>query len=186
VKESLKAFYGNWASVFFMYVLALGLLVTGWVTRACWPLGVAIGVFTIWDLLWAASSPDRTAQETLDSATRARTYMSYFVAVYGVALGFFFVRLAAGDQKEIIRLVTNAGVPPMLLLMPFALQSTAMLFFPVKLGGDATGVPNAIGLAGKYPTSANLAVLVINVWVEKVSTFTFVYLVAVLVSSFSA
>ena len=174
----MKNFYSHWGSVVAAYLVMLLLLAAGSVTGRMWPLGIAILVFTLWDVLWATSGGlDRTARETLESATRARTYMSYFVAVYGAALAFFLLRLAEGQQKEVLLLIRNAGVPLWLTLLPFALQAVSMLFFPVRLGADTVAGANGVSLATKTPTSANVAVLVITVWVEKVTTFSFVYVV---------
>ena len=176
----MKKFYSQWPPVVLMYVATFVLLVVGSQTGAMWPLWVAIIMFTVWDLVWVCSdAPDRTAEETMESATRARTYMSYFVALYGAGLAYFLLRLGEDQQKQVIELFRQARVPLVLILLPFALQTVSMLFFPIRLGGEATGGANGVGLAAKAPTPANLAVLVVNAWVEKVTTFSLLYVIAI-------
>ena len=177
----MKNFYSDWRPVIAAYVVASLLLALGFVTGAIWPLGVAIVGFALWDLLWVTSdAPDRTAQEAIDSATRARTYMSYFVAVYGAALAFFLLRLGESQQRDLILLARNAGVPLPLILLPFVLQAISMLFLPIRLGEATLKGATGVGLATKTSTASNLAVLVLTVWVEKVSTFCFVYVVVLI------
>lgn len=175
-------FYAGWVPILLAYVIAFALLVVGTITRSICPLYVAIIGFTLWDVLWVVyGAPDRTAQETLDSTTRARTYMSYFVAVYGAGLAYFLLHLAEDQQAKVLQIISNAGVPKALILLPFALQAIAMLFFPICLGKDVIAKSkHADTLAGKTPTDANLAVLVITAWVEKVTTFSFVYVIAMI------
>jgi ketosteroid isomerase-like protein len=172
----LVKFYGHWAPVALVHGLMLVLLVVGTFEHTTWPLYVAIGLFTVWDLAWVGCSPpDRTAQEILETSARARTYTSYFVAVYGAGLAYFLLRMGSQEQTQVFAIVKNAGVPMALLLSPLALPAVAMLFFPIRVGrGDGTG------LAAKAPTAASIAVLLVNAWVEKVATFCFVYTVAMI------
>ena len=180
----MKSFYRQWWSIGLIYLITVALLAIGATTGVLWPLWLATGIFTIWDGLWISSGAwgDRTALEILESSTRARTYMSYFVSIYGAALAYFLLRLGEDQQKEVLALIRNAGVPLVLFVLPFALQSISMLFFPISLGQD-TGSNNVRGLANKVPTAANLAMLVIAAWVEKVTTFCFLYAIIMLGSS---
>ena len=172
----LVKLYSHGAPVVLVHSLIFVLLVVGTIYRVLWPLYAAVAIFTVWDLLWIlCSPPDRNAQEILEASARARTYTSYFVAVYGAALGYFLLRMGSNEQAEVFAIVKNAGVPLWLLLAPFVLPAIAMLFFLIRVGrGDGTN------LAGKNATAANIAHLFINAWTEKVATFGFVYTVAMI------
>jgi ketosteroid isomerase-like protein len=172
----LVSFYQHWAPVTIVHASMLVLLVVGTLLHAIWPLYVAIGVFTLWDLAWIGCiPPDRTAQEVLDTSARARTYTSTFVTVYGAGLAYFLLRMGSEEQAQVFAIVKNAGVPLAFLLAPLVLPAIAMLFFPIRVGrGDG------VNLAAKHPTGANIAHLLINAWTEKVATFCFVYTVAMI------
>jgi putative copper export protein len=136
-----------------------------------WPLVVAIAVFTAWDLLWlGVHDAERNAQEMLDTSTRARTYMSYFVAIYGAGIVFVLPVSDKIDREAVLTALAQSGAPGWLLISPLALCAVAMLFFPIKLG---EGTVDA--LVNRPPTAANVAVVVLNAWIQKVSTFVFVY-----------
>ena len=77
---------GNHISV---HCVAVPFCSPGYGRKQMWPLVVAIAVFTCWDALWIfLHDSERNAQEMLDTSTRARTYMSYFVAIYGAGIVF--------------------------------------------------------------------------------------------------
>jgi hypothetical protein len=176
----MKKLYGSWIFVSLAYAVTLGLLVLGPVLESNCPLWLAIVLFTVWDILWALSSaPDRTAQETLESSTRARTYTSYFIAIYGAGLAYFLLRMGSNEQKQALTLIKNAGVSMPLLLAPLVLPAVALMFFPIRLGSeDCQKNGTMVSLSQRTPTSANLAILTMSAWTQKVATFCFVYEVA--------
>jgi hypothetical protein len=176
----LKKFYGSWISVGVVYIVTLILLVLGPVLGSNCPLWLAIVLFTVWDVVWALSAaPDRTAQETLESSTRARTYTSYFIAIYGAGLAYFLLRMGSNEQKEALTLIKNAGVSMPMLLVPLVLPAVALMFFPIRLGSeDCQKNGSQVNLSQRTPTSANLAILTMSAWTQKVATFCFIYEVA--------
>lgn len=174
----LKNMFKSWWAVSVAYAIALGILIFGPVLGEVRLFWLAVGLFTIWDGLWIFSGTiDRNAQEMLDSSTRARTYMSYFIAIYSAALIFFFFRLPDGEQKTIVDLFSKAEIPIWLLPVPLAMCGMAILFFPIQIGDVISKNLND----GK-PSKANIAVTVINVWVQKVSTFAFIFAILMIFS----
>jgi hypothetical protein len=161
----------SWLAVLLLYVASVSFLFIGSATGAMWPLAAAVIMFTVWDFIWIlCRDGDRNAQEMLDSSTRARTYMSYFVAIYGTGI-FFILRLSSEpDRAAALLLLDKSGVPGWLLIAPFILCAVAMLFFPIKMG-EGTNTP----LAQRQPTDANIAIVILCAWIQKVATYTFVY-----------
>src|SRR5476651_1075869 len=89
----------SWLAVLLLYVASVSFLFIGSATGAMWPLAAAVIMFTVWDFIWIlCRDGDRNAQEMLDSSTRARTYMSYFVAIYGTGI-FFILRLSSEPDR---------------------------------------------------------------------------------------
>lgn len=176
----MEKFYGHWASISLAYVVTLGLLILGPIVGSNCPLWVAIVLFAIWDLLWAFSNvSDRTAQETLESSTRARTYTSYFIAIYGAALAYFLLRMGSDEQKQALKIISQAGISMPLLLAPIVLPAVALMFFPIRLGKEDFVKNGAVtSLSSRAPSTASLAVVTLSAWTQKVATFCFVYDVA--------
>lgn len=172
-RNAAAAFYSHWIPISLAYSFTFILMLFGPLLHSLWPLWLGVALFTVWDLGWIACQPvDRTAQEIMESSARARTYMSYFVAVYGAGLAYFLLRMGSQEQAQVFTIMRGAGVPILLLVSPFALPTVAMLFFLIQLG---TG--SGTTLAQKAPTPANLTVLMVAAWIEKVATFSFVYVV---------
>ena len=170
---------GTWWAITFLYIVSVSLLLAGPLTRRMWPLVVAIAVFTAWDLLWlGVHDADRNAQEMLDSSTRARTYMSYFVAIYGAGIVFVLPVSDKIDREQVLAVLAQSGAPGWLLISPLVLCAVAMLFFPIKMGEGT-----ADALVNRPPTAANVAVVVLNAWIQKVSTFVFVYSLLLIAAS---
>lgn len=162
---------GSWWAITFLYGVSLFLLLAGPLAKQMWPLVVAIAVFTCWDVFWIfVHDSERNAQEMLDTSTRARTYMSYFVAIYGAGIVFVLPVSDKIDREAVLAVLAQSGVPGWLLISPLVLCAVAMLFFPIKLGEGTAGA-----LTNRPPTAANVAIVVLNAWIQKVSTFVFVY-----------
>lgn len=170
---------GTWWAITLLYLVSLFLLLAGPLTKRMWPLVVAVAVFTAWDLLWiAVHDADRNAQEMLDSSTRARTYMSYFVAIYGAGIVFVLPVADKIDRERVLAVLAQSGAPGWLLISPLVLCAVALLFFPIKMGAGT-----ADALVNRRPTAANAAVVVLNAWIQKVSTFIFVYTLLLIAAS---
>jgi len=168
----------SWKPVVSLYVLSIGCLILGPWTGQVWPLIVALVVFTLWDGFWLLTNDDdRNAQEMLDTSTRARTYMSYYIAIYGAAIAFILPLSDSTQRAAALALLTASAVPGWLLIAPLVLCSVAMMFFPIKLGIGA-GTP----LEQRKPTDANVAIVIFNAWTQKAATFIFVYAVLMIVA----
>ncbi len=177
--------FGHWLPVTIAYLFTFGMLCLGLLTASGKPLWITLLFFTIWDALWLIKEvPDRNAQEVLDSSTRARTYMSYFIAVYGAGMLFFLFRIDHAEQLKLIGLIGETGMPLWLPLLPLAICTVAILFFPIQLSCTPKSTSN--DLSKQKPSSANIAVMAINAWTQKVATFTFIYIVLVLSSAIAA
>ncbi|MFZ3201378.1 MAG: nuclear transport factor 2 family protein [Candidatus Acidiferrales bacterium] len=171
--NSISEFYGEGTPLVALYVVSFALMVLGPYLRKLWPLAVAVIIFTAWDLCWVWCDPlDRTAKEILESSARARTYMSYFVAVYGAGLAYFLLRMGSTEQGQVFTIIRNAGVPMWLLIIPFALPTVAMLFIPIQVG-----LGKGRTLDDQTPTKAALTMFLAVGWMEKVATFSFLYAV---------
>lgn len=89
----------------------------------------------------------RNVGDRNESVTRARTYISWFMALYGIVFGLVFS--AASDVRDLFAVaLSNAHVPIWLLALPFALTLICMLFIPIALEGDkedsASGAPRGL------------------------------------------
>lgn len=168
----------SWVPVVALYIVSLVLLVLGPWTGHVWPLILALVIFTVWDVFWLfANDADRNAQEMLDTSTRARTYMSYYIAIYGAAIAFILPLSDTAQRQAALALLTGSGVPGWLMIAPLVLCSVAMMFFPIKLG-VGSGTP----LDQRKPTPANVSIVIFNAWAQKVATFVFVYVVLMIVA----
>ena len=168
----------SWVPVVALYILSLVLLFLGPWTGHVWPLIVALVIFTAWDVFWLfANDADRNAQEMLDTSTRARTYMSYYIAIYGAAIAFILPLSDVAQRQAALALLTGSGVPGWLMIAPLVLCSVAMMFFPIKLGIGA-----GTALDQRKPTAANVSIVIFNAWAQKVATFVFVYVVLMIVA----
>jgi hypothetical protein len=139
-------FSGPW--IILMYLIAGAGLAISIVTGKLWGAGVALVLLTIWDIVWLFAIEavrDRDPKEMNESATRARTYMSYFLAVYGIGFGFFLSANDAG-RKAFLQMCSDSGVPKWVFLVPFAVTGVSMLFIPIKLtrANDATKASRAV------------------------------------------
>lgn len=173
-KSSIDEFlYAHWAPISLSYLAPVVSLVLGIFLRSPVPLYVMVFYFTIWDLYGAVNmAVDRNAQETMESSTRARQYMSHFIILYGAAIAFFVQEAEKDNIGLFLELFDLSGIPVWVVLSPLFLWASAMMFFPITL---ALGSTSDAGLEQCEPTKANLAVFWVNAWAQKVGTFTFVY-----------
>jgi hypothetical protein len=149
-------------------LLSLGMISGGWL----W-FGVGVAFFVLWDLGWLLvdrEARDRSAAEMVNSASRARTYMSWFLGIYGAVLAFFLFQATEDARNSFFVLCAAANINPLIFVLPFALTGLALLFFPIALGkGDGTD------LSTKHPSIANISVVILTAWIQKVTTFAFLY-----------
>jgi hypothetical protein len=134
-----------------------------------------ISLFTIWDIGWLLvdrKARDRSAKDMLDSSTRARTYMSYFMAVYGAVLAFVLFQSTPEQRRTFFQLCHEANIHPFLFGIPFALTGLSLFFFLIALGSG-----NGSDLTSRPPSAANITIVVWAAWAQKTATFTFMYAV---------
>ncbi len=157
------------------YVLTTTFLILGIVNGGHIWLFAALALFTIWDAGWLVveeTARDRSAKDMLESSTRARTYMSYFMTVYGAVLAFVLFQSTPAQRRAFFELSTAANIHPVLFGIPFALTGLSLFFFLIALGsGEGTN------LEGRPPSVANISIVVWAAWAQKVATFTFMYAV---------
>ena len=91
----------------------------------------------VWDWLYLRhpkSFIGRTVDGTNDSVTRARTYISWFIGLYGVIIG---IALTQGDgATRLSEVLENSGTPVWLVALPLILSLVSMLFVPLQLSSD--------------------------------------------------
>ena len=99
---------------------------------------ISLLILLAWDIGFVFSGgafAGRNVGDINDSVTRARTYISWFMALYGIVFGLVFS--AASDVRDLVAAaLSNAHVPIWLLALPFALTLICMLFIPIALEGD--------------------------------------------------
>jgi len=91
----------------------------------------------IWDLLYVfdeGSFHGRSASSTNESVTRARTYISWYIGMYGVIMGLALTRTEGSNMLE--TLLANAQIPNWLVGLPLILSIVSMLFIPIQVGGS--------------------------------------------------
>lgn len=106
-----------------------------------------LAILLIWDMLYMChpeSFKGRTIERTNESVTRARTYISWFIGLYGVVIG---IVLSQGDGAGYLSAaLERSDTPTWLVALPLLLSLVAMLFVPLQLSGkadDAHHKPNA-------------------------------------------
>lgn len=106
-----------------------------------------LAILLIWDVLYIfhpESFTGRTIENTNESVTRARTYISWFIGLYGVVIG---IVLSQGDgTSHLATALERSGTPTWLVALPLLLALVSMLFVPLQLSGksdDAQQRPNA-------------------------------------------
>jgi hypothetical protein len=104
--------------------------------------------------------------------------MSYYIAIYGAGIAYILFTVSSAKREDIAQLLQFAHVPPWLLAVPLVLSGVAILFFPVQLGAHGEG-----DLKERAPSGANLAVVIINAWVQKVATYSFIYTILLVLSA---
>lgn len=175
----MKKFYASAWSISLAYSVAILLLWLGALTHTIYPLYAAVAFFTLWDVMFfLAGRLDRNAQETTESATRARTYVSYLVVLYGGMIIYFIQKLGTTEAEALTNSLQMAGIPLWLVLAPLGLWGVSLLFFPITLGDEHKRALNE-----RNATSANLAVFFICSWSQKVGTYTLVFCLTLLAIS---
>lgn len=152
-----------------MYFSVMLLLCIGVVLRTNLTFFVVAIIFLLWDIAFL-KSPNALAgrnQENILSEIRAMdTYMSYFIAIYGILFGILLA-LDESHQQSLFRLISSSGIPLWLLLTPFVLASVTMLFIPIQLVDEST---NEISTSLRY-------LLFFEAYLEKLAIFGFVHII---------
>jgi len=98
-------------------------------------LTICLLLLLIWDLIYVFhknSFEGRTVQETNDSVTRARTYVSWYLGIYSVVIGLIFT--STSNMLEIFKLVlNNSQISVFFISLPLLISLVSMLFVPISL-----------------------------------------------------
>lgn len=116
----------------------------------------------VWDLLYfrhSESFKGRSIESTNESVTRARTYISWFIGLYGVIIG---IALSQGDAAvHLTSALERAGTPTWLVALPIVLSIVAMLFVPLQLSAES-------GSEAESPNTALRLLFFLVVYLQKV------------------
>jgi len=103
-------------------------------------------ILLVWDFLYYCnpeSFKGRSVTGTNESVTRARTYISWFIGLYGVIIG---IVLSSGDEAGLLAsALENSATPIWLFALPLVLSIVAMLFIPLQVSGlseEQQQIPN--------------------------------------------
>jgi len=150
-----------------LYALSLALLALGPLLRTNWTAAAAVAAFLAWDAAYfraGDSMHGRTVDLALQQAQNMREHLSYFLAFYGVLAGVLFTQPAV-NQARFLAAADRAGIGTPLLVLPFLLASTAILFVPIQPADVDTGQPSA----------ALKALVTASALLQKTSIFLFVH-----------
>ncbi len=151
------------------FVLSLAALLLGGVYETNIFAYLAIMAFFIWDLYYIVR-PDffsgRDANQLISQVITARTYISYFIPIYGIILSLLFT-MKSEQLTAFINMMSRSGIYPALLLAPFLLSAIALLLFPVQMTDRQTN----------EPTKALKALFIMCFFFEKVIVFVFAHIV---------
>jgi len=104
----------------------------------------------VWDLLYVRhpeSFKGRSIESTNESVTRARTYISWFIGLYGVLIG---IGLSQGDAAiQLSAALERSGTPTWVVALPIVLSVVSMLFVPVQLSAESGSEPESPNTALK-------------------------------------
>ncbi len=160
------AIYGSGLALVTMYLLGAGALV-GSYFRLSWPLVVCLLVYAIWDAKFTfqpQAFSGRSVSDINDAVTRSRTYVSWYIAIFGAVLALAF---ADAESREAIKLLLDVtGIAPWLLGAPLVLAIIVMLFIPIRIECTNAG----------QPSSALKWLFAINVFFQKVILLVFGHL----------
>lgn len=102
-------------------------------------LAGALTLFLAWDIIYLRSEAafaGRDVSAINDGVTRARTYISWFIGLYGVLFGLVFTSNA--DARALFQTAMMASnTPYWMIALPLALALLSMLFIPIQLKDHA-------------------------------------------------
>tara|TARA_B100002049_G_C16037766_1_gene357514 strand:+ start:215 stop:694 length:480 start_codon:yes stop_codon:yes gene_type:complete len=101
-------------------------------------LAFGLAALFIWDALYATKDSffsGRTAEATNEAVTRARTYLSWYIGLYGVIIGLAVAR--SEKMGSFIAALDKSGTPIELIGLPLVLSIFSMLFIPIQIGKSA-------------------------------------------------
>ena len=155
-----------------LYLLALALLIVGAHWKVDFTVYLMAALFLVWDLgfiLRKESFVELRTERILSHCRDAETLMSYFIGFYAVVFAVVF------EKTEFLNAYNQANIPSWLVGAPLVLASIPMLFIPVQLGkAGAAAAPGVAGTADEITRSVK-ALLLVNIYFEKLVVFTFVH-----------
>lgn len=145
----------------FAYVLGAVAILAGYFQSYA-PVIAALAFFLAWDIAFVFTQgafSGRTVAGINEGITRARTYVSWFIALYGALIGLAYT---AGDPagSTLLAASTAANVPLWLLASPLAFAFISMLFISISLDLGESESP--------APSPALRSVFCLVIFLEKV------------------
>ena len=135
----------------------------------------AILFFAVIDFGFRQSDPNYEGRDEnflIQQIVQTRSYLSYFLPIYGVTFGILLSDKQRFDFFE--GLIKKSHLNLFMVLLPFILSILVMLFFPVRVMKNAQT---------KELTPAIKTLFVFNSFIEKTVLFTFLYVVLWMVKS---
>jgi len=100
-------------------------------------LFIGLILFFLWDLFYVLddkSFTGRTSQLINDSVTRARTYISWYIGLYGIIIGFSLNQ--SKDSSPFAMALDSSAIPFWALSLPLIFSIISMLFIPIQISSD--------------------------------------------------
>lgn len=104
------------------------------------PLIISLLILFIWDVLYIVdkdSFKGRTLSGINDSVTRARTYISWYIGLYGVIIGLTLTK--SNEMSQFATALSNSNTPVWVVALPLLLSIISMLFIPIQIGDQPKG-----------------------------------------------
>jgi len=133
------------------------------------PAIIGVLFFIFWDITYYRN-PDsfsgRDENQLIQQVITSRTYVSYFIPIYGIVIGAIFA-LENVSREKAIEVLNNAGIPLWFFITPFLLSTLDLLLFPVQMTYKKS----------KKPTEALKSLFLLCFLFEKTIIFLFSFIV---------
>jgi hypothetical protein len=160
----MSLYKGWWCLL--LYALSLAMLVWGVISQVSWTVWLMAVMFLLWDINFVArkeSLESRDAEKILSHCRDAETLMSYVIGFYAAVLAVVFTD--KDKTKAFLSACAWAHVGLPYVVAPLVLAAVSMLFIPIAFGKKG---------AADEITGGLKALLLVNIYCEKLVVFTFV------------
>lgn len=133
-----------------LYLLNLSMLIVGMLSNIIIPMIIMGLAFFIWNTGYVLSDKtfkNRNYDHVLQAIRRCRDYMAWFIVFYSIIFGNL---LTSDKSKYITDQFASAGLNPVLMIFPFFLITTGVLFVPAKMTCDSSSSDDEPSISLKF------------------------------------